>query len=178
MDLPNRKILISSVILLIAISASAWLLRDNFSFANEGNLESLTVGSIKGEQDTFQIYDNEICEENGKPLVIMFSEPWCQDSAWISEEFIEWANTRDDLQIHYYEISTGDDLLTAEVETMVPDLHIRLFESYSPDPPVVPLYLFGCKYVRGENAFQEEDNVEKEIELFEKFGDLLIGEES
>ena len=73
----------AAVILIVALLISGFIYFKPFNnLSNSENGDELgvqtdTIGPVKGDFGSFTEYDNEICTEDGKPLVIMFSTTWC-----------------------------------------------------------------------------------------------------
>ncbi|PIN69644.1 hypothetical protein COV93_04690 [Candidatus Woesearchaeota archaeon CG11_big_fil_rev_8_21_14_0_20_43_8] len=108
-----------------------------------------------------------ICIDNGKPFVAMYSTSDCTHCAWIAETFkdVVWKHAGN-LSVHHYMLDTGDDLLTKNVETSVNVYHLNIFKRLSPTQQV-PLFVFGCKYVRLGNAHEKENDLVSEKAEFE-----------
>jgi len=76
---------------------------------------------------------------------------------------------------YHWDIDTGDNTLTKEIEKGVPKAEIELFKKYN-DEGSVPTYVFGCKYVRIGNFYEKEDDLDSEEEEFRAVvNKLLIG---
>jgi thiol-disulfide isomerase/thioredoxin len=130
-------------------------------------------------QNTFSTFIDSgepICKVNGKPAVFLFSTSWCPHCVWVSPAFEEIAGEyRNAGKIHafHWELDKEDDTLTDYNETEVPPTHLTLFTRFSPDAGV-PVFVFGCKYYRIGNAFEEEDNLEAEKKEFRLIIEKLL----
>ena len=137
--------------------------------------ESLTV-SAPSEGDTFSATNDELCTEDGKPVIRLFSTTKCPHCAWIKETFdstIKEYADRGLIVAHHWEFDTGDDTLTDEIETEVPADEVAIYEKYN-SRGAVPSYVFGCKYVRIGNGYERENNLEAEKAEFVKLVEELI----
>lgn len=95
--------------------------------------------------------------EDGKPVIFLFSSASCSHCEWAGEIFDFLARyyvAVGDIEAHHYDIVTGDDLLTEEVETEIPSAHLRLKEHGSPKG-YVPYFNFSCKYERIGNGYEK-----------------------
>ena len=179
-EITVSKILIAFVVIFAAgylsiysirnVSANGWRNPttevENFA-ASDGHLNTDPKFNEIDEFGTFIEHDNEVCTVNGKIQVFMFTESSCINSHWISDSFNSWAASRDDIEVYRYEIFTGDNEFTEEIETSIPANHRVLFDEFSPNL-LVPTYLVGCVYSREENGYEEENDLEQEIAEFNK----------
>lgn len=124
-------------------------------------------GEEAGELATFTEYDVETCKTEGKPDIYLFTTSWCPHCTWIKDTFIEWANANSDkANIYHWDVDTGDNLLTEEVETEVPEDHMDIYEVSNPSGSI-PTFVFGCKYVRVGNGYEAANDLEAEKEAFD-----------
>lgn len=106
--------------------------------------------------------------EKGRPVVLLFSSSSCSHCEWVGEIFdpIVKAYMADGLiEAHHYDINTGDDLLTAEVETQIPPDYLQLKTDGDPRG-LIPYFNFGCKYERVGNGHEKTDDAAAEGEEF------------
>ncbi len=128
------------------------------------------------EVRSFTLTDDPLCLEDGKPLVELFSTTWCPHCTWVKPVFDPvMLDYLDDgtLAVRHWEIDSGDDSLTQEVETEVPADAMARFQRYNPRRSI-PTFVFGCKYVRVGNAFERADDRDAEEDLFREVAAVLI----
>jgi thiol-disulfide isomerase/thioredoxin len=145
---------------------------DSADSAENTGTES-TVAEV-GSFETFTEYDTEKCEEDGKPLVILFSTTWCPHCTWIKDTFDNWAkNNQDKIAAYHWELDTKNNTLTDEEESEIPKEHNDIFDKFNPNGSI-PTFVFGCKYGRVGNGYEQEDDLEKEKATFNKVVDKLL----
>ena len=131
-------------------------------------------GTKLREFETFTEYDTELCEENGKPIVYLFSTTWCPHCEWVKDTFDSWAKENSDKIVAYHwELDINDNTITDAVETEVPAEHTQVFNLFNPDGSV-PTYVFGCRFRRIGNGFESESDLEKERQTFDKVLNELL----
>ncbi|MBU0536667.1 MAG: SurA N-terminal domain-containing protein [Nanoarchaeota archaeon] len=139
----------------------------------------LGQGASSGAANTqpgksFRSIDEEICMEDGKPLVILFSTTTCPHCRWIKQTFDSMAKEYGDtIAAYHWEMDTGDNTLTPEPETKVPDTYLKMFWEKS-EQGGVPTYVFGCKYYRIGNAFEQANDLAAEERDFKAVIDMLL----
>ena len=116
---------------------------------------------------TFSKENTEMCTENGKPVIYLFSSSTCPHSSWIAGTFNEVANEyieKEKIKAYHWQLDTKNNILTEEIEGEIPTNHMSIFQRYSPQE--IPAFVFGCKYYRIGNGYQEYRDLEKEKEEF------------
>jgi hypothetical protein len=76
---------------------------------------------------------------------------------------------------HHWEVDTGDDTLTGQVEEVVPDSEMAIFDDINPQGSI-PTFVFGCRYYRIGNGYEQEGDLESEAAEFEAVIEALIDE--
>jgi len=76
---------------------------------------------------------------------------------------------------HHWEVDTGDDTLTDQVEEVVPDSEVAIFDDINPQGSI-PTFVFGCKYYRIGTGYEQEDDLESEAAEFMAVIEALINE--
>ena len=135
-------------------------------------------GAETAQTTSFKVSQNELCAEDGKPLVILFSTTTCPHCKWIKNTFDKVAKEYSEggkISAYHWEMDTGDNTLTPETESSIPDEHADMFWSYSPKGGV-PTFVFGCKYYRVGNAYESQNDLEAEERDFRNVIGLLLGE--
>ncbi len=137
--------------------------------------EESTLGAVVEEKEmTFKMNDDEICRENEKPVIRMFSAEIDSHSKWINEAFDSVVKEYEGRIIaHNWQIDTGDDLLTIDIEKNIPKEEIDVYKKYNKEGSD-PTFVFGCRYARIGNGYEEEDNLFKEEAEFRDVIDKLV----
>ena len=124
------------------------------------------------------LLDEGICTEDGKPVVRLFTTTWCPHCTWVGPtyddvvgEYIEEGK----IAGYHWEVDTGDNTLTDEVETEVPESELAVYQQFNPRGSI-PTFVFGCKYFRIGTGYEREDNLTAEAEDFRAVMDALIAE--
>lgn len=129
-----------------------------------------------GEVLTFEMQDDELCAEDGKPLVILFSTTWCPHCKWITDTFESVVKEYVDkglIAAYHWEIDINDDTLTEEVETEVNPDHMAFYTKYNPKGSI-PTFVFGCKYTRIGNGYESQDDLVAEEAEFRAVIEELV----
>ncbi len=152
------------------------------SFENTGNV---IVGNVIGDDGfvpassitTFSETGDDLCTEGGKPAVYLFSTTWCGHCNWVGDTFdkivLEYAE-KGIISTYHWEIDTGDDTLTTEVETEVPVDHMAVYKKYNPRGSI-PTFVFGCEYSRVGNGHELSGDVSSEEAEFRAVIDAIVG---
>jgi thiol-disulfide isomerase/thioredoxin len=123
-------------------------------------------GDLVREFESFIEWDTEVCKEDGKPIVYLFSTTTCPHCTWIKDTFGQWAKSNaDKIVVYYWEL----DIERAEV----PVEHMAVYQKFNPNG-TVPTFVFGCRYSRVGNGYEQEDDLEKEVESYNKVVQELI----
>lgn len=125
-------------------------------------------GDYVRDYETFTEYDTDVCKEDGKPMVFLFSTTWCPHCEWIKDTFDKWAKDNSDkISAYHWELDTGDNTLTSKTEDSIPDKHNEIYSKFNPSGSI-PTYVFGCRYSRVGNGYESEEDLGKEKASFEK----------
>lgn len=112
----------------------------------------------------------------GKPVIIFFGSSTCSICEWLGPIFDHAVmNYMEDgsIEAHHYDLLSGDDLLTEEIETEVPPIFLKLKEKGDPQD-LVPYINFSCKYERVGLGFKEDRDAEAEGQAIIDIIDTLI----
>jgi len=126
--------------------------------------------------DTFKITDEELCEEDDKPIIRLFTTSSCEQCDWIEEAFtstVEPYLDNEAIIAYHWELDTGDNKLTTKKESSIPKSEVELFKSFSPSLKV-PAFNFGCKYVRLGNGYFDENDLTSEQSEFDSVINKLL----
>ncbi|MBI5553264.1 MAG: hypothetical protein HY917_00820 [Candidatus Diapherotrites archaeon] len=121
---------------------------------------------------TFQSVNAQVCKENGKPIIRMYSTTWCPHCKWVKPGFISTVNEyvqQGKIVAYLWELDTGDNPLTPNVvEDGVPLAERAVYSGYN-HQGTVPTFVFGCKYYRIGNGYEGQKNSE---ELRQEIGEF------
>src|SRR3989338_219549 len=128
---------------------------------------------------TFSTTSGDICKTpEGKPKVYLFSTTWCPHCKWVKDTFdkvaIEYGQ-QGKIAPNHWEIDTGDDTLTFEEEKSVPEEDMAIFKEFNPQGSI-PTFVFGCKYYRVGNGYEQQDDKAAEEAEFRAVFDELVKE--
>lgn len=127
------------------------------------------LARVSGVISFYEKADAQICKENGKPVVYLFSTTWCPHCKWISKTFDETVKKYVDegkIVAYHWEVDTNDNTLTDAKETAVPAEHLAIYQEFNPQGSI-PTFVFGCKYYRVGNGFEQADDLDSEVKEFE-----------
>lgn len=111
----------------------------------------------------------EICKEDGKPVVYLFSTTWCPHCQWIGSTFDSVVKKYVDegkIVAYHWDVDVNDNTLTSEKETVVPAKDLAIYKEFNPGGSI-PTFVFGCKYSRIGNGFEQRNDLKSEIAEFE-----------
>ena len=142
-----------------------------------GNLgKDNKINTIPVEGSTFlNSGDQIIVDSEGKPYVILFSTTWCSHCKWIKDTFDSLSKEEfsDKINLQHWELDTGDNTLTPEIETKVPDEISNIYKKYNPKGSI-PTFVFGGKYMRIGNGYEAQGNLNAELSDFKLIINKLI----
>lgn len=127
---------------------------------------------------TFSIIGGPVETVDGKPIIRLFSTTWCPHCVWIKPTFDRVAKEYVDagkIVAYHWELDTGDNTLTNETETSVPASEQAVFQKFNPNQSI-PTFVFGGKYWRIGNGYEQSQDLQKEEQEFRTVIDELIKE--
>ena len=130
-----------------------------FTIENEDEGEIETTGFTPGTFD--EKAGAEICEVGGKPVIRLFSTTYCSHCVWIKSTFDSVVQEYVDagkIVAYHWELDTKDNTLTDAVETEVPASEEAVYREFNPKG-TIPTFVFGCKYHRVGNGYEQEDDL-------------------
>lgn len=140
--------------------------------------------SQPASQNAFKSVDNSICKIDGKPVIRMYSTNICPHCKWVGptfDEVVKKYEAQGKIVAYHWEwvvdqpTRTVSDLLHPEV-TQMPDTEQKIFEQFTPEG-YVPTFVFGCKYYRIGNQFEQQNDLNAEKAVFEEtIQKLLAGQ--
>jgi len=124
---------------------------------------------------TFSAKEGEICTENGKPVVRLFSTTSCPHCRWIGDTFDETMKeleAQGKVVAYHWELDTEDNTLTSTKEGYMPEEEKNIYLKFNPQGSV-PTFVFGCKYYRIGTGYERENNLAMEKAEFKAVVDKL-----
>lgn len=124
----------------------------------------------------FEETSDSICERDNKPVIRLYTTTNCESCRWIKETFDSFAKEYQEqgsIIAYHWELSTGDNTLTDEEEKGIPKSELDIFQKYN-QKSTVPTFVFGCRYVRVGNAYEERGNLDAEKLEFEGIANKLV----
>ena len=143
------------------------------------NTDKLASG-IPGVSSFYVKDAKEICKQDGKPVIYLFSTTWCPHCKWVINIFDKVAKeyvAQGKIIAYHWELDTNDDTLTSAVEASVPAEAQAVYKEFNPEGSI-PTFAFGCKYYRVGNGPGREaanDLAGEEAELRALF-DYLVSQ--
>lgn len=135
-------------------------------------------GSNTGTIQTFKETSDPLCKDaEGKPLVRMFGTSWCPHCTWVKDTYrqvVEKYAAEGKIHPYLWELDTNDDLLTKEKDE-IPQSEAALFKKYNPEGSI-PTFVFGCRYVRIGNGYEQQNDHGSEEAEFKAVIDELLKE--
>ncbi len=143
-------------------------------------LQPPTGPPVVGELETFTDSGYEIELQDGKPVIRLFSSTACGHCNWVRDTFEEVANeyvAEGKIVAYHWEVNTGDDALTEEVEAEVPESELAVYREFNPSG-TIPTFVFGGKYYRVGVRYRAEDDLDAEAADFRAVIEALLEQAS
>jgi FKBP-type peptidyl-prolyl cis-trans isomerase 2/glutaredoxin len=142
------------------------------------NVKYISDLSPQGGFTTFESDDPTapICADGKKPVVYMFSTTGCPHCIWVKETFDKVAKeyvASGRITAYHWELDTGDNTLTPEIEASVPESEQTIFRKFSPGGGV-PTFVFGCKYYRLGTGYEPQNDLASEEKEFRELIEQMI----
>lgn len=137
----------------------------------EGPANVGTLGSFIDSGESIETVD-------GKPVVRLFTTTWCPHCTWIKETYDSVVKEYIDagkIVAYHWELDTGDDSITEEVESEVPPEEDAVYRHFNPRGSI-PTFVFGGRYYRVGNGYESQSDLEAEEADFRMLIDSLIEE--
>lgn len=166
-----KKIVFIILILFLVTACS------NGNTPDEGRIKiEKRIASALEPKKTFIETDNEICKQDGKPIIREFGTSWCPHCAWIEKTYygvVADYIKKGKIDGHQWYIDIKDDLLTVRMENSVPESELEIFKKFNPKGSI-PTFVFGCKYYRIGNGYEDEQDLKSEEAEFRGIIEKLI----
>ncbi len=107
------------------------------------------------KSEKFTMTSDALCMQDEKPIIRRYVSSNCEKCSQSQAQFYE-AVSGYDVIVKELELDTGDDLVTASVETTISKEEFNVLKQYNPHGSV-PFYVFGCQYVGSGADAQESD---------------------
>jgi thiol-disulfide isomerase/thioredoxin len=128
------------------------------------------------KEGTFTITGDQLCSENGKPIIMLVSTTWCPHCMWIKDTFDRTVKSYGgSIAAYHWELDTGDNILTDAAETKIPAELLAYYQKYNPQGSI-PTFVFGCEYTRIGNGYERQNDLAaEENEFRDKIEKLIAG---
>lgn len=140
-------------------------------------IEKENVPPAEREANKFKEKEGkEICKENGKPVIRLFSTTWCPHCIWIKETFdkvVKEYMDKGKITAYHWEVDKNDNTLTKEKEERIPEEEMIVYEEFNPGGSI-PTFVFGCKYWRVGTGYERENDLAKEEADFREIIEKLL----
>lgn len=136
----------------------------------------LDQANVPGVATFSEKKEAEICREDGKPVVYLFSTTWCPHCQWIKDTFDEVVSkyvADGKIVAYHWEVDTNDNTLTSQKESVVPAKDLAIYKEFNPGGSI-PTFVFGCKYSRIGNGYEQQQNLGSEKAEFEALIDDML----
>ena len=170
-------LLIASVLLVTStMSVSATCPCEEIT-GSVGDIDEIDINvKIISKDGTFNVGQGGIQYENGKPVVRLFTTTWCPHCTWIKDTFDSVVNeyiVSGKILAYHWEVDTGDNTLTEEIELEVPKSELVIFQTFNPRRSI-PTFVFGNKYWRVGNGYERKGDLKSEEVEFREIIDKLV----
>jgi len=169
----NKRVLAIGLIAVVALAIVAI-----FTLQPGPGLITLPRVAAADGITTFADSGNPVELEDGKPVIRLFSTTWCPHCTWISETYERVVNeyvADGKIVARHWELDIGDDTLSLEKETVVPESELAAYKKFNPRG-TVPTFVFGGKYSRVGNGFERENDLAAEEAEFRAVIEALLKE--
>lgn len=149
--------------------------QNDLSATDSAGGPSAVLAQVAGVQTFFEKKNAQICREDGKPVVYLFSTEWCPHCQWIKNTFDETVQkyiNEGKVKAYHWELADAnrqplnDNILTAEKESQVPADALAVYQEFNPQGSI-PTFVFGCKYYRVGNGYEAQNDLAAEKAEFE-----------
>ena len=114
----------------------------------------------------FEKLSDDMCTENGAPLIRYYSTTWCPHCQYIDPVFDQVMSEYEGrITVKHFVI----DLEAPSEEDM------NEFKRFAPNGNI-PAFSFGCEYYRIGNSFESSGNLAAEAQEFRRVIDILLNE--
>jgi len=148
-------------------------IREQLRFDKEKRSFNIYISQLRKDADiqmyigknpiSFEVINGEVCIQDGKPIIRVFTTSKCIDCIAANYAFDSAAKQYSQdgkIAAYHWELDTGNNALTALKEKGIPQSEVDLFKKYSPDGKA-PLYLLGCRYKRIGNYYGNDPELEE-----------------
>jgi thiol-disulfide isomerase/thioredoxin len=167
------------IIALVAVAAVATIGAAAYTGMFIGAGQNLPPGNnTNPEIKTFSLMEGPVETVDGKPVIRLFSTTRCSHCQWIKETYDRVASeyvSQGKIVAYHWELDTGDNTLTPEIETEAPASEQAVFAKFNPRNSI-PTFVFGSKYWRIGNGYEQEQSLELEEQEFRAVIEQVIKE--
>jgi thioredoxin-related protein len=118
----------------------------------------------------------EICKEDGKPMIRLYSTTRCSHCTWIKDTFdkvVKEYMDKGKIVAYHWEVDINDNTLTEEKEKEIPEKEMAVYQEFNPRGSI-PTFVFGCKYWRIGTGYERENDLAKEEADFREIIEKLL----
>jgi len=130
------------------------------------------------QKNDFSKIDGSICKIDGKPVIRMYSTTWCPHCEWVKPTFDSVAKeyvAQNKIVAYHWQVDILDDTLTDVNEASIPELEMTILNQFNPKGSI-PTFVFGCKYYRIGNGFEQQKDLNAERAEFVKVIEEILKE--
>jgi thiol-disulfide isomerase/thioredoxin len=138
------------------------------------------------KENKFAENGNNICKEDGKPIIRMYSTNICPHCIWVKPAFDSVAKKYVDenkIVVKHWEwiidnegnLMGVNEHLTNIISPSLPAVEEAIFKEFSPSG-AVPVFVFGCKYYRLGTQFESQKDLNAEEAEFTRVIEELLKE--
>jgi len=135
-------------------------------------------GTVSPGITTFIATQDAPCtDQQGRPVIRLFSTSWCPHCQWIKSTYTKVVNeyaAQGKITAYLWETDLDDDLLTEEKDS-IPSSEQAVYKKYNPEESI-PTFIFGCKYMRIGNGYELQKDLAAEEAEFRAVIDKLLEE--
>lgn len=127
---------------------------------------------------TFSKTNNEVCRDaDGKPIIRLYTTTSCPHCEWVGatyDKVVKEYVASGKIAAYHWDLQANDDLLTPAIEGVVLPSEMEIYTRFNPKG-TIPTFVFGCRYYRIGNGYEQEKSLPKEEAEFRAVIDQLVG---
>lgn len=137
-------------------------------------IEDVPVRLEDVDTPTFTYTNDNVCRNEGKPMIMLFSDSRDYHCEWISKIYDSVVKSYGDkIAAYHWNINTGDNTLTSTTEPRISEIENFWYTKYNKDR-TVPTFIFGCAFTRIGNGYEAQNDTGAEEAEFRTIIDALV----